>query len=108
MHDRGAFLALALALACTPPPGECAPGQTACDGECVTLEADARHCGECGRACGPGEVCAAGACTSEGCGPGTVECDRACVDTATDERHCGGCGAACAPDRTCVGGTCVG
>ncbi len=37
-------------------------GYGLCDGACVDLQADERHCGRCGRACGAGVECIEGAC----------------------------------------------
>ncbi len=107
--DLALGAAVLFLLACDPPPpGGCPLGQTDCGGECVTLDSDSRHCGECDNACPSGAVCAIGACTTDGCGAGTIECDRACVDVDTDERHCGACDAPCAADQTCRSGVCSG
>ena len=41
----------------------CAVGQVSCAaGTCSSLQSDPLHCGSCGKACGAGETCAAGAC----------------------------------------------
>ncbi len=45
-----------------PAPQRCAAPRALCGGACTTLQADARHCGACGRACAAGELCVAGAC----------------------------------------------
>lgn len=42
----------------------CAEGLTQCGAECKDLQSDVQHCGACGRACGAGEGCFAGACES--------------------------------------------
>jgi hypothetical protein len=66
----------------------CPSHQTWCDGSCVSQGTDDLHCGGCGRRCGEGEECVAGACTCAGC-PIADPC------------------AACASDEECVGGACV-
>lgn len=59
----------------------CEAGASACDGECVSLASDTRHCGACGRACsgGPGAraICAMGQCSTE-CLPGYERVGAAC------------------------------
>lgn len=85
----------------------CRSDETDCAGTCVATESNPRHCGACGIACAPSEVCSMGACNAMGCSSMLVACDGACVDTDTDERHCGGCGDACASDATCSAGACV-
>jgi hypothetical protein len=40
----------------------CAAGQTACVDVCADLQTDAGHCGACGAACDPGQICLDGAC----------------------------------------------
>ena len=64
----------------------------------------AAHCGGCGRACDPGQVCAVGECAS-GCGA-LEQCGDSCVDTQTDILNCGMCDDPCAPGQTCVSGKC--
>ncbi len=69
----------------------------------MDLLRDPADCGSCGRACGAGEACEAGACAS--CAP-LVLCGAACTDTNIDVRHCGSCGRACGPGESCRGGLC--
>ena len=69
-------LAAVLFVACvpddwTPPtprdagvPVTCALGTTRCGAVCARLAFHAAHCGACGRACGQGERCLGGVCTS--------------------------------------------
>lgn len=45
----------------------CVEGTTYCDGECVDLQTDARHCGMCGNACAQGVVCDTGICIDAPC-----------------------------------------
>jgi hypothetical protein len=62
------WLALPLLLlgACKSPivGAECRPGFVDCDGLCVDVEQDHRHCGACGQACGI-FTCSDGECTDE-------------------------------------------
>jgi DNA-binding beta-propeller fold protein YncE len=67
----------------------CASDRSACDGECVALQADPAHCGSCGNACDPGQTCFQGSCQ-----PSTV----------TD---CGAPGRACAIGESCREGRCI-
>ncbi len=65
------------------------------DDGCETdLNADAANCGACGRACGAGVRCVAGAC---GCPPGKTDCNGECVDLKSDDKNCSACGRACKP-----------
>jgi hypothetical protein len=61
----------------------CASHQTCCDSECVDLDTDALHCGECGNACAPKQAVAAcieGACAIESCEEGFVDCNSQPAD----------------------------
>ncbi|MBX5483635.1 MAG: choice-of-anchor L domain-containing protein [Myxococcaceae bacterium] len=75
-----------------------------CDGECVNLDGDARHCGACDHACPKNGYCDVGTCT---CPVGAVLCGDECVDLDVDSDHCGSCGNACAPGTACIDGACV-
>ena len=91
-----------------PPvdPGPSCPAPAlACGGGCVDTRVSQAHCGGCGRACGFGETCAAGACQSA-CAPPRTTCGSACVDRSTDVTHCGACGNRCATGQSCVAGAC--
>jgi len=83
----------------------CPAGTTRCGGECVDTAISHEHCGGCGEACDPAEVCAAGSCMIE-CPAGLTECSGGCVDTSTDPRFCGGCTTACEAYETCEDGSC--
>jgi hypothetical protein len=76
------------------------------DGCETNTQTTGAHCGACGRACPPGQVCS---CTLV-CGPGFTNCGGACVETASNPAHCGRCDNGCATPpnatRTCTGGTC--
>ncbi|RMH00504.1 MAG: hypothetical protein D6705_00215 [Deltaproteobacteria bacterium] len=57
--------------------GMCSPDlPDLCDGECVDLQTDPNHCGDCATVCGPGASCIAGTCDM----PAVVEVDS---DSAT-------------------------
>ncbi|MCA3012124.1 MAG: hypothetical protein INH41_06960 [Myxococcaceae bacterium] len=95
----------------------CGRGLSCCDGVCVDVTRDARHCGACGQACGSANAtvaCLEGACRAS-CDEGFADCnarpDDGCeVDLRADVSHCGACRAACRlPDATpaCQGGRCA-
>ena len=84
----------------------CPDGQTECGELCVSLQTDPSNCGSCGEACGPGEVCAMGACATE-CPPPLTDCGGSCFDLDRDESNCGACGTACSVGEACVSGTCT-
>jgi hypothetical protein len=87
-------------------PLTCDLGTEPCDGECVDVGGDVRHCGACGRACAAAQFCADGECVDI-CGRGTVPCGSECVDPTSDPDNCGACGRAC-PTGICETGTCTG
>ena len=85
-----------------PTPGSCQQaGTTPC---CVNLLTDAAHCGTCGHACPPGQVCIHGTCS---CPSGLTYCGTQCVNTLTDNSNCGACGRLCSPGMACIDGACV-
>jgi hypothetical protein len=97
-----------LELALPDDPERCPAGKARCgagaeQASCVDTARSGEHCGGCGRACAPNEICAGGVCRCGG-RPGVVECGGACVDTLTSPEHCGRCGNACA--KQCVSGQC--
>lgn len=98
----------------TCPPEGCAPvceggvcvcpsDFLTCDGLCVNVQTDVRHCGECGVECLGGARCAGGVCL---CTPSGTYCAGECVNTLTDARHCGGCDQACLDPTVCAAGEC--
>ncbi|MFO0599991.1 MAG: MXAN_6577-like cysteine-rich protein [Myxococcaceae bacterium] len=96
-------LVVLVVISCVPAaPVPC----TECDGACVDLQNDARHCGTCGHACGGGQVCTAGACVTT-CASGATVCGGACVDLQSSPANCGTCGTACPSGQVCSGGTCT-
>lgn len=74
-----------------------------CDGR-YAPDDDPEHCGECGNACGPDNLCLDGECVCAAVGD--TLCDGACVDTAVSPFHCGACGDACEDGRECIDGEC--
>lgn len=91
----------------TEPDGApaCTAPETACEGQCVDTATSALHCGGCGLACGPGEVCSAGACTLY-CPESQKLCGDACIDPMTDRDHCGTCDSACGDGEICMNAAC--
>jgi len=82
----------------------CAPGYTQCGNACVVTDNDPNHCGACGNACAPGDVCMNGNCAQD-CG-GLDQCGQSCVDFKNDPQNCGECGKQCKADQICVDGGC--
>ena len=84
---------------CRQPWADC--NNDTVDGCEITLERDRLNCGQCGKACAPGEMCANGICQ---CNPGPSGCD--CNDDfEADLMNCGACGNRCL-DRTNAPATC--
>jgi hypothetical protein len=88
----------------------CPPGFAQCSLDlCRDLLSDPLHCGACGLACRPGELCRAGTCTAQlGCPAGLTECPPFgfCRNLFEDRINCGACGVFCGPDAICVRGAC--
>jgi hypothetical protein len=55
-----------------PPPPPCTSGTVNCQGVCVDLQSDERHCGTCQTVCAEDEVCQAGVCFIRGICPATL------------------------------------
>ena len=89
---------------------QCAPDETICDGRCVYLPTDPRHCGACGNACDFNVAsCQNGECVvrpGKSCVYGQL-CGATCVDTTSDPANCGACGIACLAGDVCRGSLCV-
>lgn len=66
------------------------PGLDYCSGDCANLQTDESHCGRCGNACLPGDIC----------------CNGVCKDLENDANNCGDCGRRCASGQVCCGGVC--
>ncbi len=107
---------------------ECQEEDELCDGECVSLEDDARNCGECGRICLGATECFEGECVrfcDDGCDrftelceqveyddvclcrEGLDDCDGLCVDLRTDSDHCGACFNVCPEGHVCGDSECT-
>jgi hypothetical protein len=84
----------------------CSAGQTTCGGACVDTRSSALHCGACGTACAPGNLCVNGACMPSCPGMQTLCNGNLCVSTGTDRAHCGRCGNVCATGQVCSNGRC--
>ncbi len=96
----------------------CFSGQELCDGSCVDVSADNRHCGECYNACGENTKCINGVCEAscEGC----IKCEEKTGNPLIWNEHCGAKGAcnnpdissdnyigtACKEGETCDAGSC--
>ncbi len=87
----------------------CDSGLTACTGNCVDLETDAAHCGECGNECdAPSHataICANSTCGFT-CDAGFHQCGDECV-SSDDPAHCGSACTPC-PSSVCSPATCDG
>lgn len=79
--------------------GDCVCGEdfAECGDECVDIDADRNHCGECDNACADDQICSDGEC-EDSCPEGESICDEECVDQQTDLEHCGECAHACSTD----------
>ncbi len=104
-----ALLALAACVTPTPPEPDarprCPSGESRCGAACVDTAVDTKHCGACGNACDPGEVCGNGGCKTK-CSDGKTNCGGGCVDTLINAKHCGACGTVCPANKACVDGNC--
>ncbi len=83
----------------------CSLGALQCDGQCVRIDTNNNHCGECGNRCRPNEYCVQGVC-EEACEEPLVLCGNACLDVSSDPSNCGGCGRKCV-SGICENGTCA-
>ncbi len=103
----------------------CGVGLTQCGGAdggiggapfCADTQNDGRNCGQCGKTCDVGNVCASGTCQLS-CPAGEIICNGSCVDPLRDNQYCGataGCGVAdagtagtgCAAGNVCSAGSC--
>jgi hypothetical protein len=80
----------------------CPSNLTACSGQCVDLQTNNQHCGDCATACATGQRCQHGQCVCDGqsC-PNGCCADRQTCQRGTNEQACGVNGAAC---QTCTSG----
>ncbi len=66
MTRRALALAAALtALASCKTPQPCPTPLVECNGQCVDVQSNQRHCGSCGNACAGGRSCIGGSCTPQ-------------------------------------------
>lgn len=84
--------------------GSCPAGKSACQGACVDLQINSRHCGGCGSACVANKACVAGLCA---CPTGFSFCNGQCVETTADKVNCGGCNVKCPAAEKCVASACT-
>ncbi|MBW2454707.1 MAG: hypothetical protein JRI68_09355 [Deltaproteobacteria bacterium] len=87
----------------------CENGQTLCDGQCVSLNADADFCGSCNVQCDDGLFCAAGICVGACPAALPTACGETngCVNLDADPLNCGECGAVCPEGEVCSQGDCA-
>ncbi|MEM9192184.1 MAG: hypothetical protein AAGF12_23630 [Myxococcota bacterium] len=84
----------------------CDIGELQCGGVCIRPDTDPNHCGGCGNACGPTELCASGMCVAM-CPVAQVPCGGSCIDPlGNDPDNCGGCNVRCA-SGICSAGVCT-
>ena len=83
----------------------CSGGTWPCGDSCVDYKTDPANCGDCGKACNPGEACSGGECKPT-CGPGQKICDGVCTNTTFDPANCGECDKTC-PTAANASGICV-
>ena len=77
--------------------------QVCCDDGCKDLRTDVDHCGTCGNACGPGQVCELGLCKTPGSCAGR-ECGGVCYEfPSVAAQVCEGCASPCGYGRNCCG-----
>jgi hypothetical protein len=103
-----AFSAILAAHGCGDDGNPCTRNSTMCGNQCVVLEYDVDHCGECFNPCNQWGDCIDGVCT---CVEGHANCDdswdNGCeVHLGTDMDNCGSCGNECATDESCIEGAC--
>ena len=90
----------------------CSSGFTQCVGtQCVDLQTNAAHCGECSRQCEINFECIQGQCHDK-CTDQQTRCGFSCVNTTNNPVHCGECNEVCtdAPadeEAICLEGQCT-
>lgn len=101
----GSSLAVPSCVEVTTPkgavPANCPSGTTNCNGRCVDIGTDVKHCGACGTACPGGLVCSEGVCEIS-CAKGTTDCGGSCLNLDWTNQSCGECGNACPPGELCA------
>ena len=100
----------------TDPCAGCVEPRMCCDGACVDIFSDAKHCGSCAKTCTPAEMCnnkqcfcpAGGGVGAMLCLPSETCCPGAgCTDIKRNQKHCGACGSACGSGAMCQNGGCA-
>lgn len=102
--------------------GYCRLDDYICNNQCVNGNLDSKHCGGCGMACAPGEICDLGGCTrvttvlSDGgvacdvdgltANDGIIVCGNECKSSYWDHDNCGSCGHKCKAREECSRGIC--
>jgi hypothetical protein len=87
---------------------------TRCGSECIDINTDVNHCGNCFGSCGgPGTACLGGTCQKTSTGPGSCRsfetfCSNLglCVDLQSNPFTCGSCFSPCANGEQCLAGLC--
>jgi len=105
--DPGGVIAGCEDRKCSSPDAKCCPGEP-----CADLNTHPLHCGGCGKACRPLEVCSTGKCACRGgghddiCEPDAACCSDGCRNLKSDPKNCGACGFVCNPGETCIDSQC--
>ena len=86
-----------------PSAPVCPVGQVLCGSECVSLESNNSHCGQCNNACTGRSLCVNGQCA---CETGYQLCGNLCANLQTDPNNCGACGQVCVAPQVCSLGGC--
>lgn len=90
-------------------------GNVDCNGECVEILTDVRHCGACGNVCdfpNASANCIEGVCEMGVCEYGWGDCnieqtDGCEIDLTANHASCGFCGNRCYDNEFCENGSCV-
>lgn len=107
--------------ALTVPAGVlvCDRNQIRCGTACTDIASDSLNCGDCSRACAPGQTCVGGSClprsklhalagvAASPCGELETLCGSSCVRIFNNDSNCGACGRTCHRSEECFGVACV-
>lgn len=93
-----------------PEPLECSDDKEPCGDECIDLDNDGLHCGQCDRNCSEMPyatgLCIEGVCEFD-CGDELSLCGETCVDLTSDDNNCGTCHTNCGMGTFCHRSSCV-